>query len=195
MPNINITEVRLLAVPLENDYKHTLYFATKQEQINFFKSKTIRIFSNFSYQRKDNVIRVPDIDDNGNTTTYDGLVLGGANYVMYKNAHYSNKWYFAFITELKYVDDGRTDIVIETDCIQTWLFDYTVKKSFVERWLGLIESSKYPITVLYALWVHFSYSSILSFTSPTGFSSNFSSHSSIKVINSATFSSFFGSNL
>lgn len=133
MPNINITEVRLLAVPLENDYKHTLYFSSKQEQINFFKSKTIRVFSNFSYQRKDNIIRVPDLDDNGNITTYDGLVLSGVNYVMYKNSHYSNKWYFAFINELKYVDDGRTDIVIETDCIQTWLFDYTVKKSFVER--------------------------------------------------------------
>lgn len=120
----NITEVRLLNVPLENDYLHTLYFASAAAQASYFISRQVgETKSNFSYQRKDNIIRYP--------AQYDSLL--GCNYVMYKNEAYSNKWFYAFITDLKYVDDGRTDISIETDVIQTWLFDYIIKTSFVER--------------------------------------------------------------
>lgn len=121
-PN-NITKVYLLNVPLENDYKNTLYFENKNAQQSYFQSKIVKSYTNFSYQRKDSFIRVPDHFDN----------LQNVNYVMYQNSAYSNKWFYAFVTDIKYVDDGRTDLIIETDYIQTWLFDYTVKPSFVER--------------------------------------------------------------
>lgn len=129
MANVNITEVRLLNVPLTNDYIHTLCFNTPAEQSSYFLSKTVtedgnqKRYTNFSYQRKDNIIRIPD--------HYDSLL--NCNYVMYKNSAYSSKWFYAFITELTYIDDGRTDIKIETDVIQTWLFDYEVQASFIER--------------------------------------------------------------
>lgn len=121
----NMTEVRLLNVPLENDYVHTLHFASVSEQTEYFMSKQVGNLrgTDFSYQRKDNIIRYP--------AQYDRLL--GCNYVMYKNSAYSSKWYYAFITDLAYVDDGRTDISIETDVMQTWLFDYDVKSSFIER--------------------------------------------------------------
>ena len=119
----NITEVRLLNVPLENDYKHTLYFSSVSAQTSYFSSKTKFSGADFSYQRKDKIIRYP--------LDYDDLV--GCNYVMYKNSAYSSKWYYAFITKMEYINDGMTAITIETDVIQTWMFDYTVKKSFVER--------------------------------------------------------------
>ena len=35
MTNVNITEVRLLNVPLERDYKHTLYFVDETKYNNF----------------------------------------------------------------------------------------------------------------------------------------------------------------
>ena len=119
----NITQVYLLNVPLESDYKNTLYFTSKETQSDFFKSKVVKRYTDFSYQRKDSFIRVPDHFDN----------LQNVNYVMYQNKQFSNKWFYAFITDIKYVDDGRTDVFIETDYIQTWLFDYTIKSSFVER--------------------------------------------------------------
>lgn len=118
-----ITEVRLLAVPLENDYLHTLYFSDASAQTEYFKGRTKKNRSDFSYQRKDRIIRYPEHIDN----------LMGCNYVMYKNSAYSSKWFYAFITKMEYVNDERTDITIETDVIQTWLFDYTVKPSFIER--------------------------------------------------------------
>lgn len=122
----NITEVHLLNVPLENDYKHTLYFSSLTAQTNYFlgrKVANVDVGSDFSYQRKDQIIRYPK--------DYDKLV--GCNYVMYKNASYSNKWYYAFIKKMEYINDGMTALHIETDVIQTWMFDYTIKTSFVER--------------------------------------------------------------
>lgn len=123
MAGVNITKVYLLDVPLENDYKNTLYFTSKANQQAYFQSRIQKSYTDFSYQRKDFKIRVPDHIDN----------LYNCNYVMYQNSAYSNKWFYAFITKLEYVDDGRTDIYIETDCIQTWYFDFEVKQSFVER--------------------------------------------------------------
>ena len=123
MNNVNITKVYLLDVPLENDYKNTLYFASASAQQTYFSSRVRFTFTDFSYHRKDHFIRVP--------RQYDDIYK--CNYVMYQNSAYSNKWFYAFITDIKYVDDGRTDVYIETDVIQTWLFDYTVKSSFVER--------------------------------------------------------------
>lgn len=125
MPNVNITKVYLLDVPLENDYKNTLYFANAQAQQTYFQSRIITSYSynDFSYQRKDQIIRIPEQYDN----------IYKCNYVMYQNANYSNKWFYAFVTELEYINDGRTDLHIETDVMQTWMFDYTVKASFVER--------------------------------------------------------------
>lgn len=123
MNNVNISKVYLLGVPLENDYKNTLYFANASAQQSYFASQVKFSFTDFSYQRKDHFIRVP--------RGYDDVYK--CNYVMYQNTAYSNKWFYAFITKIEYVDDGRTDVYIETDVIQTWLFDYTVKASFVER--------------------------------------------------------------
>ena len=123
MADKNITKVYLLNAPLENDYKNTLYFTSRETQQQYFESRIIKSYTNFSYQRKNNFIRVPEHFDN----------LQNVNYVMYQNSAYSNKWFYAFVTDIVYIDDGRTDIYIETDYIQTWLFDYTVKPSFVER--------------------------------------------------------------
>lgn len=123
MSNVNISEVHLLNVPLENDYKNTLYFTSETEQKNYFYSKKVKSYTDFSYQRKDNIIRVPAHLD----------TLWNCNYVMYQNKAYSNKWFYCFIKDMKYINDGCTEIEIETDCLQTWLFDYEVKESFVER--------------------------------------------------------------
>lgn len=123
MANTNISKVYLLNVPLELDYKHTLYFNSLSSQNSYFLSKKLKEYTDFSYQRKDNVIRIPDHYDN----------IYSANYVCYQNSKYNNKWFYAFIKDLRYISDGVTEVEIETDVIQTWLFDYQFKPSFIER--------------------------------------------------------------
>lgn len=123
MNDLDISRVYLINAPLENDYKHTLYFASKDEQYNYFKSKVVDESETFTYIRKDNIIHYP--------AHYDDIY--NVNYIMYQNPRYNNKWFYAFVKDLRYENDECTIIEIETDVIQTWLFDYTIKPSFVER--------------------------------------------------------------
>ena len=119
----NISKVYLLDTPLENDLIHTLYFENAASQQSYFLNRKKHEYLDVSYQRKDNIIRIP--------AGYDSLQ--DSNYVMYQNAAYSNKWYYAFVTKMEYINDGRTDVYIETDPLQTFMFDITMKASFVER--------------------------------------------------------------
>lgn len=117
------TEIRLLKVPFELDNKNQLTFANITAQTNYFLNLPNLQEDNCTYQRKDNVIRFPShIDD---ILTY--------NYVMYQNENYTNKWFYAFITEMRYINDNVTEISIATDVFQTWQFDIVYKRMFVER--------------------------------------------------------------
>lgn len=117
------TNVRLIKCPLELDYKNQLTFATKQAQETYFKSLPYLEIDDCSYQRKDNIIRYPAHIDS----------LLEYNYCMYQNENYENKYFYAFIINMQYQNDGTTLISIATDVYQTWQFDLTWKKSFVER--------------------------------------------------------------
>ena len=52
---------------------------------------------------------------------------------MYKNTSYDDKYYYAYIENLTYVNDDMTKFNLKTDVFQTWQFDFIYKKSFVER--------------------------------------------------------------
>lgn len=118
-----ITKVHLLSIHLEPDYKHTLYFGSRSDQLTYFQKQIRHSFTDFTYQRKDNKIRIG--------AEYDTIF--NCNYVMYQNSAYSDKWFYCFITDMKYISDGVTEITIETDVMQTYMFDIQIKKSFIER--------------------------------------------------------------
>ena len=117
------SDVYLLKVPLEIDNENQLTFANANAQYNYFHNLPKIGFDDFTYIRKDGVLRIPELVDN----------LYGYNYVMYRNDAYSNKWFYAYITSLEYVNDNVTDVSIATDVWQTWQFDLTYKQTFVER--------------------------------------------------------------
>lgn len=117
------TELRLLNVPFEADYRNVLHYTNRESQTSTLMGMTVRTFTDFTYQRKDNVIRVPAHIDS----------LWNCNYVMYRNSNFTNKWFYAFIIKMEYVNDGMTLIYIKTDVYNTWWFDCTIKPSFVER--------------------------------------------------------------
>lgn len=119
-PNTNII---LLDVPLTLDSKNQLRFISREAQTNYFLSLPHIIEENATYQRKDGVVRFPaKVDD-----------IRHFNYCMYQNENYSNKWFYAFITGMRYINDGMTAISISTDTWQTWQFDLKFYPSFIER--------------------------------------------------------------
>ena len=117
------TNVKLLQVPINLDNKNQITFSNSTEQFNYFNSLPKLETSNFSFQRKDNIIRWPGHVDN----------LMYYNYCMYQNENYGTKWFYAFITKMEYVNDNMTYIYIKTDVFQTWQFNLNYKKMFVER--------------------------------------------------------------
>jgi hypothetical protein len=119
----NISKVYLLNVPLEDDMKNTLYFASSTAQHNYFNSNISKTYNNVSYQSETRTFRCPDQIDS----------VRQHNYIMWQNTAYSGKWFYAFIKKMTYVSDGFTDVEFEVDPLQTWMFDITIKPSFVER--------------------------------------------------------------
>lgn len=119
-----ITELRILrGVPFAPDYNNLMDFASATEQSNYFSSLTAYSYTEVAPIRQNNVIRIP--------LTADSLI--DCNYVMYKNANFKNKWFYAFITNVEFVNINLSYITVEIDIWQTWQFNYNFKTSFIVR--------------------------------------------------------------
>lgn len=112
-------------VPFDNSYRHTLTFSSVSEQTTFMMGRMDSSLEKdtYTYVRMNNSIRV--MFNAERLYTYD--------YVMYQNSNYGNKWFYAFIVGVNYVNENCTELVLELDVMQTWYFDYTLKQCFVER--------------------------------------------------------------
>ena len=117
------TELRLIKCPIKSDNRNQITFSNATAQYNYFNSLSHLTVDNFTYQRKDNIIRYPAHID----------TILQYNYVMYQNEAYTNKWFYAFITNMEYVNDNMTLITIKTDVYQTWMFNMVWKRSYIER--------------------------------------------------------------
>lgn len=126
------TQVYLLkSCPLDKTYDHTIWFNTVDEQTNYFKSLVKYIAGNpasamhMTYQRVNKgTIRVGIVADN----------LFDVNYIMFNNTSFGvSKWFYAFITEINYINNITSEIKYEIDPIQTWFFDYELEQCFVAR--------------------------------------------------------------
>ena len=119
------TNVKLLhGVPLDNTYEHTIYFESVSDQTTYFTSKTKYNCINFTYQRVNKgVMRVGYSADN----IYD------CNYLMFQNTNFGNKWFYAFINSVEYINNDVAEIQFEIDDIQTWFFDFDFNSTYVLR--------------------------------------------------------------
>ena len=111
----------LSGVPINNSYEHTLYFSTKAEQTNYFRTKLVKTFDRYTYLRPGNIIKVAG--DIANARNW--------NYLMFQND--SGKWYYHFITKVVYLNDSAVEIHVELDVMQTYMFDWELHPCFIER--------------------------------------------------------------
>ena len=63
--------------------------------------------------------------------TYSTLL--GCNYVAFQNTNYNNKWYFAFIDKIEYINDGVSRVHYTVDIFATWWSYWSPKACFVVR--------------------------------------------------------------
>lgn len=119
------TVVRLLSnVPLSLNETNQLWFDNVTAQTSYFSGKVARTFNEFTYQRKErNYIAVP----------INAELLYNCNYLMFQNSNYANKWFYAYITDIQYVNPNTAWVFYQIDPFQTWLEQIQFKRSFVER--------------------------------------------------------------
>lgn len=122
--------VHLLSnVPLDNKYNHTLWFDSVEAQSSYFGNRLVKSFRKCTYQREDRGwLRVgeptkPVTPEN----TYN------CNYLMFKNTNFGDKWFYAFITRIEYLNNTVAQIYYQIDVMQTWFFNYELKECFIER--------------------------------------------------------------
>lgn len=123
-PNSNIY---LIKTPMELSDLNTLSFSNETTKYNYFQSLPKINLDNATYQRKDGVLRYPT----NNNLTYEDIIQ--YNYCMYQNTSYDTKWFYAYITDVKYINDGMVEISLKTDAFMTWQNDIVYKQSFIER--------------------------------------------------------------
>lgn len=117
------TKIRICqSLGLSNDYRHTFWFDNVAEQTEFFESKVIKTFTDYAYVRKNWSLKV-------------GAKITDAErwgYLFFQNFP-TGRYYYYFITNVKYISDETVELELELDVMQTYLFDYALQPCFVER--------------------------------------------------------------
>ena len=116
---------RIGQVPFDDSYKHTRWFESKSAQNNYFSSCMLSQYteSDYTYIRHNNSVKVQVNREK----------VCNVNYCMFQNRNYGSKWFYAFVVGINYINENVTEIVMELDVMQTWLFDWTRTECFVER--------------------------------------------------------------
>lgn len=121
------TIVKLLfGVPLNPTYEGTLTFADADEQYAYFNSKNPILLTSQSYQR---------YDEGSITVNLPVARLYTCDYMMFQNAFYDDKWFYAFVTNVEYINDVTTKVYYQIDVMQTWLLgvDWEFDNCFIDR--------------------------------------------------------------
>lgn len=121
----NTTIKLIYDCPLDGSYENTLWFDTIAAQTTYFiNTLGGHVLQKNTYQRVNRgVIRVAKSAD----SIYD------CNYMAFKNDNYLNKWFYAFIDKVDYINNVTAEITYHLDLLQTWHFAYQVEQCFVER--------------------------------------------------------------
>lgn len=110
------------AFPYDNSYDYVKMFSTKQEQDAYFNTLNYELIEDNNYIKVENSFNI--------NYEYDYLENEGVNYVIFNNGY---KDIYAFIIKKEYVRKEVTRLIYEVDVIQTYMFNFTVGNSFVER--------------------------------------------------------------
>ena len=121
-PDTNLTFIK--NCPLAENLEHTILFASAGAQQAYFTGLSTMTLQKYSFQRATrNVVRAG--------IPWDDCL--GFNYMMFQNHAHGDKWFYAFITNYEYVNEGCTAITFQIDVLQTYMFDWRLGNCMIER--------------------------------------------------------------
>lgn len=110
-------------IPWNSDYSHVRLFASASAANTYILGKAAYTKTNYAYIGPEKKIRVDGFADQ----------YRECNYLAWQNTGYSNKWFYAFITDVQYLADNTALIAFDYDLFQTWWYNVTLNPSYVER--------------------------------------------------------------
>ena len=121
-PNGNIWLLR--GVPIDAAHTKTYRPKSAADQFTAFSGYTKYTLTEQTYIRHSiNSIRVEYSADN----------VIDCNYMIFQNSAFSNKYFYAFITDVEYVSNNTCRIVFDIDNLQTYYFDIAFLPSLIAR--------------------------------------------------------------
>lgn len=119
-----MTKFELLEnVNFDNSYQNVIDFDSSEQQDLYFENMVVESFDDFTVIRQNEEIK---IEKNVNAIN--------SNYCRYTNTIDGvEKTFYAFILSKEYVNPEITRLTLEVDVWQTYLFDYKIKQSFIDR--------------------------------------------------------------
>lgn len=110
-------------IKLDKSYKDVLNYS-EQQMVSLCQANAVASASNYSFIRSErNVIKT--------SFSYNDALK--CNYMAFQNPDYSNKWFFAFIDDVEYANDGTSRIKYTIDEFSTWFDYWNPEPCFVER--------------------------------------------------------------
>lgn len=117
-----ISSITLCSVPIRPT--NQIDFNTIADQISYFSSKAKHTFEKCKYQARTATIRVKGYVD----------TLQNCNYGYYTNSYNgTNKTFYFWIVAKNFLARETTELTIQIDVFQTWLFDVNYSPCMIER--------------------------------------------------------------
>lgn len=115
-------------ISLDSSYENTLYFASTADKDNYFTNlyatKGLGRYNDLSYNREQRgYVRL------GMTRA----TAINATYMRFKNTSFENKWFYAFVLDAEYINNGCTEIHFALDYVMTWMGTFNLAQCYIER--------------------------------------------------------------
>ena len=123
----NSTVVLLKNISLTPNYENTVDYTSATAQFNDMYAHMLGQWDRCSYvgkNKQQGTIRLESTQ---------GLLMQQATYMMFKNTSYENKWFYAFVTNVRWINNITWEVDFILDVIQTYYFDFSYQKCFIER--------------------------------------------------------------
>lgn len=114
-------------IPLDREYSHTIWFSSLSAQHNYMVSKNVHTFNNLTY------VRIVESGEFQVSIPVNAEDVRKCNYCMIRNGGFSDKWYYAFVTNIEYVNNDTTRITCLLDHWQTYMTEIAIGMCYVER--------------------------------------------------------------
>ena len=110
---------------LSPNYENTLYFSSVSAKDNYFSGLTpITTATALTYSRAERgFIRVEKPMS----------TMINVGYMRFKNTSFENKWFYAFVKNVEYINNITTQVNFELDVMMTWMGTFQLHQCFVER--------------------------------------------------------------